>query len=234
MKKSSPLLSKQILDFLKSLDIKAALPRGVNILNPYREEEAFKLCRQFYTKYYNDREPRRMIIGINPGRLGGGLTGIPFTDPVHLEKYCGIHNSLPKKTELSSTFIYEMMTAYGGPEKFYSRFYFSSVSPLGFIKEEKNLNYYDDAQLQEKLESFILSCLNTQLNFGMDRQVAYCLGEGTNYKYLKRLNNQHHFFKEIIPLAHPRFILQYKSKSKSQYIERYVVALDATPGKAAS
>ena len=119
-----------------------------------------------------------------------------------------------------------MITAYGGPEKFYSRFYFGAVSPLGFTKADKNLNYYDDVKLQEKLGPFIVSCMNTQLNFGLDRNVAYCLGEGANYKFLSKLNDQHQFFKEIIPLAHPRFILQYKSKSKQEYIQHYLKALN--------
>jgi hypothetical protein len=224
-------LADRILTFLGALTITSPLPRGVKVLNPYHEPSVMQLCQQFYHSYYHDNSIRRVIIGINPGRLGGGLTGIPFTDPVHLEKYCHIKNSLQKKTELSSTFIYEMIAAYGGPEKFYSKFYFSSVSPLGFTKEEKNLNYYDDARLQKKLMPFILTCLRAQLDIGIDRSVAYCLGEGENFKFLNQLNEEHQFFKKIIPLAHPRFILQYKSKSKQEYIERYLEALTFTPEK---
>lgn len=228
---NNQLQADQILSFLRSLNLSISLPAGVNVLNPYHDEVAFKLCQKFYSHYYNDRKTRIMIIGINPGRLGGGLTGIPFTDPVHLEKFCKINNTLQKKAELSSTFIYEVISAFGGPEKFYSKFYFSSISPLGFTREEKNLNYYDDARLQKKLESFILSCMRTQLDFGIDRSIAYCLGEGTNYKFLKQLNEQHQFFKKIIPLAHPRFIMQYKSKSKQEYVQRYLDALTITPEK---
>ncbi len=220
-----PLVAEQILSFLASLEITLSLPKGVNILNPYRDEYAMQLCSQFYTKYYSDSAPRRMVLGINPGRLGGGLTGIPFTDPVHLEKFCGVENQLQKKAELSSTFIYEMITACGGPEKFYSKIYISSISPLGFTREGKNLNYYDDARLQKKVEPFILSCMETQLNFGIDRSVAYCLGEGQNFKFLEQMNDQYKFFDKIIPLPHPRFILQYKRKNKSDYIQRYIDAL---------
>jgi hypothetical protein len=35
-------------------------------------------------------------------------------------------------------------------------------------------------------------------------------------------------------LAHPRFIMQYKSKSRTDYIKRYMEALDFIPGKVAS
>jgi len=225
------LLADQILDFLGSLRIPPALPRGVNVMNPYQEPSVMALCKQFYHKYYHDASVRRMIIGINPGRLGSGLTGIPFTDPVHLDQFCGIQNQLQKKSELSSTFIYEMITAFGGLEKFYSKLYFSSVSPLGFTKEGKNLNYYDDARLQKKLEPFMLTCMNRQLEFGVDRTVAYCLGEGDNFKFLKQFNERHHFFQEIIPLAHPRFIMQYKRKNKAEFIRHYLDVLDFIPEK---
>ena len=36
-----------------------------------------------------------------------------------------------------------MIEGYGGPEKFYSKFYFGAISPLGFTMDGKNLNYYD-------------------------------------------------------------------------------------------
>jgi hypothetical protein len=229
--KGKPTLADQILAFLSSLRIPSSLPKGVTVLNPYQDPSTLRLCNQFYHHYYNDTASRRLILGINPGRLGGGLTGIPFTDPLRLEKFCGIENALPKKAELSSTFIYEMISAFGGPEKFYSKLYFSSLSPLGFVKEGKNLNYYDDAELKKKLEPFIVSCITTQLDFGIDRGVAYCLGEGENFKFLKQLNERHRFFKAIVPLAHPRYIMQYKSKSKAEYIQRYIDAFDFTPGK---
>lgn len=192
------------------------------------------LCNRFYKKYYNDHNTRRIIFGINPGRLGGGLTGIPFTDPIHLEKFCAIENPLQKKAELSSTFIYEMINVYGGPEKFYSNFYFSSISPMGFTQNGKNLNYYDHAALKKKLELFILTCLKKQLAFGIDRSVAFCLGEGDNFKFIQQLNAEHQFFAHIIPLAHPRFIMQYKRKHKSEYIQKYIEALDIIPERVAS
>jgi len=231
---NKPLFAQQILSFLASLQISFPLPKGVNILNPYQDEYVMQLCGQFYTKYYSDSSTRRIVLGINPGRFGGGLTGIPFTDPIHLEKFCNIENQLQKKAELSSTFIYEMINAFGGPEKFYSKIYISSISPLGFTRDGKNLNYYDDTRLQKKLESFILSCMQTQLNFGIDRSLAYCLGEGENFQFLKQLNERHQFFQEIIPLPHPRFILQYKSKNKAAYIQRYIDAFNVTPEKHAS
>jgi len=218
--------SDRILSFFSTLTLTATLPRGVQVLNPYQDKVAFDLCKQFYTQYYSDTYTRRIIIGINPGRFGGGLTGIPFTDPIKLQTVCKIQNDLAKKSELSSDFIYRMIDAYGGPEIFYKDFYFTSVSPLGFTRNQKNLNYYDDPKLTERLKPFMLDCLSKQLEFGINATTAYCLGEGENYKFISRFNDKHHFFKAIIPLPHPRFVMQYKRKSLNVYIDRYLKAFD--------
>ena len=128
-------LSKKILSFLKNLDLKVELPAEVEVMNPFKDQATFNLCEKFYKKYYSDNNPRHLILGINPGRFGGGVTGIPFTDPVRLQNTCGIENDFQKKQELSSVFIYEMIHAFGGPEIFYGKFYISAICPLGFYKE---------------------------------------------------------------------------------------------------
>jgi hypothetical protein len=217
----------QVLAFYQSLKIKEKLPKGIEVLNPYQDPSAFKLCTQFYKKYYNDGNARTIIIGINPGRFGGGITGIPFTDPLKLEKICGIPNDLPKKPELSADFIHAMMLEFGGLEKFYKHFYFNSVSPLGFTYQTKNLNYYDTPALLKSLEKFILTSLQSQIGFGINRNVAFCLGEGENYKYLKKFNDREKFFESLVPLSHPRFIMQYKRKHVHEYISDYITKLNS-------
>ena len=210
------------MNFNKSIRLEVKLPKGVVVMNPFQNDYAISLCQKFYTQYYNDSNERYIILGINPGRLGGGLTGIPFTDPVKLEKLCGISNTLGKKAELSADYIYLMIEAYGGIEKFYNRFYVNSICPLGFTKDGKNLNYYDIKELQEAVKGFMVESLKKQINFGMNTEVAYCLGEGENFKFISRLNEDHQFFKRIVPLAHPRFIMQYKRKKLNDYIEDYL------------
>ena len=218
-------LSKKILSFLKNLDLEAELPKEVEVMNPFKDKYTYNICKKFYSKYYSDANPRHLILGINPGRFGGGITGIPFTDPIRLTSVCGIENDFQKKQELSSVFIYEMIYAFGGPESFYSKFYISSISPLGFTKHNKNLNYYDDANLERSLKAFIIKKINLQLSFGISRDVAFCLGEGKNFTYFTKLNSEVKFFKKIVPLPHPRFIMQYKLKKKDEYIERYLCEL---------
>lgn len=219
------MFSALIPAFNQQLTIGTRLPKGIEVLNPFKDPITSYLSQRFYKKYYSDKKARTLILGINPGRLGSGLTGVPFTDPINLEKYCGIENNLQKKHELSSEFMYEMMAAFGGPDLFYSRFYISSISPLGFVQDGKNLNYYDVKGLPEKLMSFILTNLKTQLDWGLNREIVYCLGEGKNYEFLQKLNTQHKFFERIVPLAHPRFIMQYKRKKLREYINEYVTKL---------
>lgn len=217
----------KILSFIKSLELNIDLSNEIEVMNPFKEEATMQLCTQFYNKYYSDNDNRKMIIGINPGRFGGGVTGIPFTDPIRLKKDCDIDNTWPPRQELSSVFVYDVINAFGGAEKFYKQFYISAVSPLGFTRHGKNLNYYDDRTLQNSIKNFVVTCMNKQLEFGIDRKIAFCLGDGKNYKYLSKLNEEQKLFDKIIPLSHPRFIMQYKLKKKEEYIQSYLVKLNS-------
>lgn len=217
--------AKEIISFYKTLELKRKLPLGIKYMNPYQNEETIKIVEKFFEKFYSDTNKRKLMLGINPGRLGAGLTGVSFTDPIQMEEACGIKNSFQKKPELSSTFIYKMIEAFGGPKEFYKQYFISSVSPLGFVKDGKNVNYYDFPELQKALESFIVSNLKKHLEFKIDKEVCFCIGEGKNMKYLEKLNKKHHFFERIIPLAHPRFIMQYRRKKVDEYIGKYMEVL---------
>ncbi|HWB28107.1 MAG TPA: uracil-DNA glycosylase family protein [Chitinophagaceae bacterium] len=218
-------LANNILSFLSNIQLPFTLPAGVEVLDVHKEAAVQNVCRQFYHKFYNDNAPRHMLLGINPGRFGGGVTGIPFTDPIRLQNDCGITNDFQKKQELSSVFIYNMITGFGGPNAFYKKFYISSISPLGFIKNGKNLNYYDDAALKKIVQPFVVDCISSQLHWGLKRGVCFCIGEGENLKYLAALNEKHGWFNSVQGLPHPRFIMQYKLKQKEKYVEEYLLRL---------
>ncbi len=215
-------LSESILNFYRELTPPQRIPKGIVVLNPYHDSYIQEICNLFYQKYYGDTQPRTLMLGINPGRFGSGTTGISFTDPIRLEQACGISNSLQKKPELSSDFIYRMIDAYGGPTSFYKRYFISSVSPLGFTREGKNINYYDDKRLEKVIRPFAVACISETVNMGINRSRCYAIGEGKNFDFLVKLNDEHQWFEEIIPLAHPRFIMQYKRKQLAAYIQSYV------------
>ncbi len=203
----------RVLDFYKQLSITEQLPKGIEIINPYNKSSVTNVCTQFYNKYYNDNNPRTLIVGINPGRFGAGITGIPFTDPVILQNECEINNDFDKRSELSSDFVYKLINTMGGKEGFFNRFYIGSVSPLGFIKNGKNYNYYDSKELMLAIKPFIISNLVNQIGLGITSRKCYCFGQGKNYDYLKLLNIEHNLFDKIIPLPHPRWVMQYRRKS---------------------
>lgn len=216
------MLSTKILNLLFNINFNVDLPSDIAVMNPFTDTDTKKIVTTFYEKYYSDNNSRHCIIGINPGRFGGGITGIPFTDPSRLETVCRIYNHWQKKPELSSVFIYQMIEAFGGAEKFYSKFYFNSVSLLGFTRSGKNLNYYDDKVLAERIVPFAVEYFRKQIDWGLQTDIAFCLGEGANYKFLKKLNEQYKLFGKIVPLPHPRFIIQYKLKTKDAFIDRYL------------
>lgn len=181
-----------------------------------------KVVKLFLDKYYHDSGERRIFLGINPGRFGAGVTGVNFTAPKQLTEECTIEHSFKKQSELSAEFIYEMINAYGGPSEFYSHFFIGSVCPLGFIKHGKNINYYDDKELLKVVEPFIIKNIERLISFQTDRSVGFAIGGEKNFKYLNALNDRFQWFDNIIPLPHPRFIMQYKRKQKQQFIDQYL------------
>ena len=211
--------------FYADLKIDNKIPKGIDVMNPYLEDYTLELCKKFYNKYYNDDGQRTLLVGINPGRFGSGMTGVSFTDPIKLETICGIPNTFPKKPELSADFIYTMIKAYGGPETFYKEFFISAVSPLGFTKDGKNINYYDDPKLQTAITPFVIKSISELISMGINRKICYCIGEGKNHLFLTKLNVEHKWFDEIVPLAHPRFIMQYKRKYVDEYVKDYLMKL---------
>jgi hypothetical protein len=225
------MLSDRILEFYRQLEMSTRLPARVNVMNPYKDPYTLDLCRKFYEKYYQDDNSRVLMLGINPGRFGSGTTGISFTDPVKLEKICGIENIFPKKAELSADFIYMMINAFGGPKAFYSRFFISAVSPLGFTKNGKNINYYDDGKLEKAIKPFVIDSINRVMAMGMNQDRCFCIGGGENFLFLNKLNQEHGWWREIIPLAHPRFIMQYRRKKVTEYVEEYLNQLGASTQK---
>lgn len=221
----------KIIDFNRHLEFNGQLPEGIHVMNPFKENENTReVSEAFYRKYYNDTNPRHLIIGINPGRFGAGLTGIPFTDSIRLKEKCGIAGYTgPRTYELSSVFVYDMIEQYGGEEKFYAGFYINSMSPLGFTSmgnngKEVNSNYYDTRELAEAVCPYIIENIQKQIQMGVETQLCFCLGTGKNQQYLTKLNKKYGFFREIITLEHPRYIMQYKLKSKQEYINKYIEA----------
>lgn len=217
--------------FNRELELSAELPAGIRIMNPFRDNpEILKITSSFYTKFYNDHHPRRLILGINPGRLGAGSTGIPFTDSKRLTDKCGIPIESVSTHEPSSVFVYEMIERYGGVKRFCQDYFITSLCPLGFVARSKkgnwvNCNYYDREDLFRAVRPFMITCLKQQIGFGVDPRTCYVLGK-KNARYVGSINDEEHLFSSIVALDHPRYIEQYRSKLKAQYLSDYITLLE--------
>ncbi len=213
---------QQVVKFTENLQPNWSLPAHAQLLFPYENEMTMTTLKTFYELYYSDHEPRIFIFGINPGRFGAGITGVPFTDPIRLADVCGIETTFKRKAELSSIFVYEYIAAYGGANSFYQKYYITSVCPLGFTRDGKNYNYYDDKKLERAVEPHIIDNINDQKIFGTSNKVAICMGQGSNYKYLSKLNEKHQFFEHILPVPHPRWVMQYRRKRLEEFVQLYL------------
>jgi hypothetical protein len=215
----------KLFDFYTNLDPSLPLPGGIKWLYPYNDKDVRTALSRFLHKYFLDGRKRTLLLGINPGRYGAGITGINFTAAKQLTEDCDIKNPF-KGSELSAEFIYKMINTYGGAEKFYSQFFIGSVCPLGFVQNGKNLNYYDNKELLKTVEPFIVESISRLIAFNVDRELCICIGGEKNFKYLSLLNSQHNWFTHIISVPHPRFIMQYKRKYVNDYIHLYLEALE--------
>ena len=206
-------------------------PRGVGneigMINPYQKQEILGVVKKFYRKFYADSNKRCYVFGINPGRIGSGCTGVPFTDADALENVCGIDCPFHSRKEMTSDFVYKVIEKYGEVKKFYKKFYLTATSPVGFIKDGKNYNYYDSKELERKMENYIIKNIKAQIRFGARTNVAIIWGSGKNFQTFSRLNEKHKFFDKIIPLEHPRYIMQYQRKNLNKYIKKYIKTLES-------
>lgn len=217
-------LATKLIKFYLNLQ-PPALPAGIGILFPQQQKQVQNITKQFFKKFYSDNNARRMLLGINPGRFGAGITGINFTAPKQLQENCGMQHAFKMSSELSAEFIYEVIEQYGGAANFYGDWFVGAMCPLGFVQNGKNINYYDDKKLIELVTPFIVNSLQQQLSFGFKRDYCICIGEDKNYKCLSLLNEKHDWFDKIIAVPHPRFVMQYRRKMKQDYVDQYLRAL---------
>ena len=222
---------EKVIDFNRNLQYSDELPENFRVINPYLDNpETLDVMQQFYQKFYNDSNSRKFIIGINPSRHGAGVTGVPFTDTKRLESICGITMHSAHTHEISSVFLYDMISEFGGAAAFYKQFYINSPFPLAIVRKSKegnwlNANYYDDKTLFETVKDYMIASLKQHISLGLDTSKVYILGK-KNATFIQKLNKEANLFGKMKVLEHPRYIQQYKSKEKQLYIDKYILTLN--------
>ncbi|HTK04592.1 MAG TPA: uracil-DNA glycosylase family protein [Candidatus Eisenbacteria bacterium] len=212
--------------YFTHLELRHKLPRGVEVMNPYKDRTVRECFRAFLKLHFDDSRKRVLIFGINPSRFGAGITGVAFTDPVALRDFCGVPNAMGDTRELSSTFVYQVIEAMGGAKKFYKDFFLTATCPLGFTKDGVNYNFYDHPDLQRDVTPFIVRSMKEQIAMGGRSDIAVVLGTGKLMAYLERLNDEHKFFRKLVALEHPRFIMQYRRKKIGAFVAKYKRTLE--------
>jgi hypothetical protein len=234
--KSQRMLSDRLIELVTSVSFEGiAIPEGVRVLDPMHGEnssEVDRIVRGFHHKFFCDDHARNLILGINPGRLGAGSTGLCFTDTKRCESDLDIPVHGFRTHEPSSDFFYRVVRAMGGATAFYNSFYVQAICPLGFTQtgpngSPVNLNYYDDASLCTAITPFVVGWLKALVAAGMRTDRVFCIGTGKNLEYLTRINTSHALFGQIVALEHPRFIMQYKARQMETYIAKYVDTLSS-------
>lgn len=222
---------EKVIDFNRNLQYSDELPENFRVINPYLDNpETLDVMQQFYQKFYNDANSRKFIVGINPSRHGAGVTGVPFTDTKRLESICGITMHSAHTHEISSVFLYDMISEFGGAAAFYKQFYINSPFPLAIVRKSKegnwlNANYYDDKTLFETVKDYMIASLKQHISLGLDTSKVYILGK-KNATFIQKLNKEANLFGNMKVLEHPRYIQQYKSKEKQLYIDKYILMLN--------
>lgn len=222
---ASKAFGSAIARFLTGVEPPAGLPPGFEVLNPYVEPEVQRVVRAMVRRYYVAAPSRISVWGINPGRFGAGLTGLSFTDPWAVAHQLNVPTTLVGRRELSAEFISDVIDAYGGPSAFYHDIYLGAVSPLGYVKEGVNVNFYDTPELLRAVTPYAISYMKQQLAFGLRNDVAVVLGSGKLKHAMERFINPEVGIQNIVYLDHPRFIMQYRRSQRSAYVERYVETL---------
>ncbi|MEA1849702.1 SMUG2 DNA glycosylase family protein [Chryseobacterium sp. MHB01] len=220
---------EKVIEFNKKLSYNGNLPDDFHVLNPYLDNpETLLVMEQFYHKYYSDNHQRKFLVGINPSRHGAGVTGVPFTDTKRLESVCGIKMISAYTHEVSSVFVYDMISEYGGAEEFYKEIYINSPFPLAIVRKSKgswiNANYYDDKALFNDVKDFMIDSLKKHISLNLDTSEVFIMGK-KNADFISKLNQEAQLFGKMTVLEHPRYIQQYKSKEKQLYIDKYILAL---------
>jgi len=208
----STLIQRMQSDYLNNHDFLAALGReDICVLADFLDHQ--QVMSAFWHRFYSGDLPRQVICGLNPGRLGAGLTGVPFTDFQTLARW--MPQIERQDTEPSAQFFAKVVDAIG-VESFFQRFYVTNISAVGYVKDGRNLNYHDLPA--EALEFVGRRFVEEMENVRPLRIIA--LGRQVERSIKKLLPEV-----SVTYLPHPAWVSTYRKSSQQDWIDLYLIKL---------
>ena len=186
---------------------------GICVLSDFLDHR--HVMENFWATFYPEGPPPQVICGLNPGRHGAGLTGVPFRDFKTLSKWMqGINR---QDAEPSAQFFAKVVEAVG-VEAFFKRFYVTNISAVGYVRDGKNLNYHDlpEVALRVVERNFMEEMASVQPT----RIIA--LGKHPYATVGKLLSSS---VGDIAYLPHPSWIMTYRRREADDWLGRYIDAL---------
>jgi uracil-DNA glycosylase len=170
----------------------------------------------FCQKLYGDAIPRVMICGINPGRFGAGMTGIPFLDFISLSQLIPSIDRV--ESEKSASFFFRIVSSFGA-EAFFRTFYVSNFSSVGYLRNGKNLNYYD---LPPAALAIVESNFIKEIEIVKPTHVI-SLSKEVHQSVCRLLSAS---VDCSLRLPHPSWVATYRSGEINQWVSRYMEVLE--------
>lgn len=186
---------------------------GISMLEGYLDQS--DIMDAFCEKFYSNQIPKIVICGINPGRLGAGLTGVPFFDFASLSK---IFPSIQRNdTENTAQFFFKVIEKIG-VERFFKYFYITNVSSVGYSKGKSNFNFN---KLPDNLQSIVFSNFAKEIELIKPAKII-ALGEAAFNGVESALGKNNY---RLEKLKHPSWIMQYKRDEINFWVQAYADAL---------
>jgi uracil-DNA glycosylase len=166
---------------------------------------------EFHKKFVQPNSPKIVMCGINPGRRGAGITGIPFIDTNSLSKM--LPDISNPKSEKSAKFFFSIIEEFGINE-FYRNIHVTNMSWFGFYKLDNgtNVNYNS---LPTDIQNVLIDKFVEEMDL-INPDVILPIGDIVNWELLYNLKLKNRLYAEIGPrLYHPA----YRLVDRKTYIE---------------
>lgn len=172
--------------------------------------------KRYYEKYVSKNKPKIVLCGINPGRFGAGLTGIPFIDFKSLSKMLNDINRT--ETEQSAQFFFRVIEKIG-KERFYQNCYVTNISKFGFAEQGKsrNVNYYD---LPKNTQRWLLDRFCEEMNF-INPNIIIPLSQNVEHSLNLLKDEGKLSFNIGERINHPSWVMTYRKNDEDIWIKKY-------------